>query len=191
MTASIRMPSDFWQEIVPKNGERLEMRKYSLSRRRTSPLGAQGAQAARVALIGKAMVSVVVRSSFLGGAVDIEACHGSVSIEVDVQAVRDLTRFGPRPINQLDIKTVRLGIIMQLHGLNLNQSFDRRRRYGPSPRRPKSRPAIYAIFRLACPKSEPNDELDNCLSRLSGANIAASHHSILMYGRFRKTCSSK
>ena len=69
-------------------------------------------------MIGNAMVSMVVRSSFFE-APSISKPTTAPSASIDIQAVSALTRVHPRPINQFNIETVDLGVILQLHSLDL------------------------------------------------------------------------
>jgi len=47
--------------------------------------------------------------------VDIEANNLAFLIEIDVEAERDFPRFDARNVLQLDVKAVRLRVVMQLH----------------------------------------------------------------------------
>src|SRR5436309_16036225 len=49
------------------------------------------------------------------GVVDIESNDSALCIEIDVEPLDDLPRLGARRILQLDVETVRLRIVMQLH----------------------------------------------------------------------------
>ena len=109
----------------------------------------------------------------LRGAVDIEADDRAFDVEVRIQAIRDLAGFCAWPTGEFDVEAVGLGVIVQLNGSGLSESFDRRRRYGSFPRRPRSRPAIYEIFRPGCRKSVANGEFGHpIVSRAATAPIS-------------------
>ena len=48
--------------------------------------------------------------------VNVEAEHVAGRIEVDVEAIRNLACLRSRPGLELDMETVRLGIVVKLHG---------------------------------------------------------------------------
>src|SRR5439155_14268146 len=121
-----------------------------------------------------------LKVEFLGGAVDVDPHHVALGIEVHNQTLRNLARVRSRFRVEVDIKRVRLRIIMELHFrvLRLYGSL----KLGSGKALWTVTPSGMVITRSARPPSSgtvPQKRIrpSGCVSRFSGLATIRSHDS--------------
>src|SRR5229473_8054025 len=109
--------------------------------------------------------------------VDVEADDFAAGIEVDVQALGHLTRFDARFRLQFDVETIRLGVIVQLHGLSFTKFRSKNALWTVSPSSSVTTRSIRNLpSRVSSTSIQWRMRPSAWVSRRSGAISAAAHH---------------